>query len=292
VFQSHFWVNLHHGLRAEARRAGRGEEPRSAGAGLSAEERATWDRALEVYRPLAAKSLLFDEGLVRMHAALAQVQGDGLLPPGVVDSELAAALDAAAPIFRAHVWPARRRENERWIEGTRPIVERLAGDVTDDLAAAYRLAWPAEPILVDVTADTGPDLAYTTNVAPPGFAGLAAINPSVAGGSAAAIECVFHEASHVVDGALVRAVEEASARVGVAPPRELWHALLFYTSGFCTARALGREGTYRADLTRGFPECLPALDVHWLPYLEGTGPFEAALDGLVRAVASRAAQVP
>ena len=168
------------------------------------------------------------------------------------------------------------------IARTRPAVERLAARVTDDVAAACARGWPAQPILVDVTPDTGPDLAYTTNTAPPGFAGLATLNPSVAGGSPAAIECVFHEAAHVIDATFARWVEEESARQGVAPPPELWHALLFYTAGELTRRALGEAGTFRADLAQGFAADLPALDEHWLPYLDGRESLAVALREVVR----------
>jgi len=283
VFQSHFWVNLHHFLRAEARRRERGVEPLQQLAPLAREEREAWTRALDVYRPLAQRSLLFDENMVAIHVALAAADGEET--PELVGFELAAALDDAAPIFRAHLWSARARANDEWIARTRPTVERLAAEVTEALAAAHELAWPAEPILVDVTPETGPNLAYTTNRAPPGFAGLTAIDPSVAGGSPAAVECVFHEAAHVLDATLVRWVEEESARQGRATPRDLWHAILFYTAGELSRRALGQAGTYREDLLRGFPHCLPALDAYWRPYLDGTLPLSVALGELVRSTA-------
>lgn len=288
VFQNNCWSNLHHFLRAEARRRARGAELEQPLEELGAEEREPWLRALEVYRPLAQRSLLFDEGMVRVHVALAGLGADEPPPHELLGLELAGALEGAAPVFRARVWPARARGNDEWIERTRPAVERIAAEVTDALAGACQLAWPRAPILIDVTPETGPDLAYTTSSAPPGFAGLATINPSVAAGSPAAIECVFHEAAHVLDAELVRWVEEESARQGVEPPEDLWHALLFYNAGVFTARALGEAGTYREDLERGFRAFLPALDEAWQPYLEGALPFSAALSEVVRSTAESA----
>jgi len=291
VFQDSFWVNLHHSLRAEARRRERGAEPELSPATLEAGERAAWTRALDAYRPFAQRSLLFDEELVRIHAALSAT-ADEASPPDALDFELRAALNAAAPVFRAHLWPARARANDEWIARTRPPVERLAQQVTDGLAAACGQAWPAQPILVDVTPDTGADLAYTTNVSPPGFAGLATLNPSVEGGSPAAIECVFHEAAHVIDTVFVRWVEAESARQGLEPPAELWHALLFYTAGELTRRALGTAGTFRADLAQGFAAELPALDAHWLPYLEGRESLAVALREVVRGADAERKRLP
>lgn len=285
VFQNHFWVNLHHFLRAEARRRERGAALQQPLEALEAHERDSWERALEVYRPMAQRSLLFDEDMVRIHVALAVARNERSLPHELVGAELSSALDAAAPVFRSHQWPARARDNDEWIARTRPTVERLAPALTDALAAALQLTWPSAPILVDVTPETGPDLAYTTSTAPPGYAGLATINPSVAGGSPAAIECVFHEAAHVLDPTLVRWVEEESARQGLQPPPDLWHAILFYTAGELTLRALGEAGTYREDLARGFAVCVPALEQYWKPYLDGNLPLAVALRGLVGSAA-------
>ena len=286
VFQSRAWVNLHHFLRAEARRQARGAALVQPLAELDPGEREAWTAALAAYCDLAQRNLLFDPELVRIHVALSTADEGRALDAGTVGEELTVALNGALPVFRAHLWPERSRANEEWIARTRPEVERLAAGVTSALAAAYRLDWPTRPILMDVTSDTGPNLAYTTNDAPPGFAGLATLNPSVEGGSPAAIECVFHEASHVVDAQLVRWIEEESARQGTLPPADLWHALLFYTSGELTRRALGTAGTFRADLEQGFPAYLPALDAHWLPYLDGEEALDDALRGLVREAAA------
>jgi hypothetical protein len=285
VFQSHFWVNLHHFLRAEARRRERGAELVQPLAELGPEEREAWKRALDGYRGLARRSLLFDEGMVQIHVALSAADPEGRSTPLLDDAELGAALEDAAPVFRTHRWAARARTNDEWIQRTRPVVERIARQVTDELAAAHQLAWPSEPVLVDVTSETGPTLAYTTSDAPPGFAGLATIDPSVPGGSTAAVETVFHEAAHVLDATLVRWVEEESARQGVGLPADLWHAILFYTAGVLSARALGEAGTYREDLARIFPAFLPGLDEFWKPYLDGKLPLTEALSGLVRAAA-------
>ncbi len=47
----------------------------------------------------------------------------------------------------------------------------------------------------------------------------------------------------------------------------------------------GAAGTFREDLARGFPAYGPALDAHWMPYLDGDLTLEAALRGLVSAAA-------
>src|SRR5690349_18282562 len=63
TLKSNLWVNLHHFVRAESRRASRKmalEFPVSA---LSNDEQMDWQKTLTYYQSYAEKSLLFDEPL-------------------------------------------------------------------------------------------------------------------------------------------------------------------------------------------------------------------------------------
>ena len=66
VFQNSLWVNLHHFLRGEARRAARQAEPMLPLEDLSAEERRAWSDGLAAYRDLAGRDLLHDQGMVEL----------------------------------------------------------------------------------------------------------------------------------------------------------------------------------------------------------------------------------
>ena len=286
VFRNNFWVNLHHFVRAEARREAYGADPVLAVDGLSDEERADWRAALDAYRGIAQRPLLFDEELVRINVALAEVPDVDSLPDGWVDPELTLALNRAAPIYRVRLWPGFERRNAGWIARTRAAVEPHWPALAAALASAYRTEWPADPILVDVTPETGRAVAYTTQAAPRGFGGLVTIAPLEELAEPALAELLAHEVSHVVDHVLVDWIVAESARQGVAPPPDLWHALLTQTAGVVSARELGASGTFEEDLARDFPAYVPALERHWLGYLEGTLPFERALHDLVAATTS------
>jgi hypothetical protein len=287
VFQNGFWNNLHHFLRAEARRATRQAELELPLAELAADERDAWSASLAAYQPLAQRSLLFDPELLAIRRELARASE--ALPPGRLPPAITRALSAAAPIYRARLWTTHADANEDWIAAIRPEAERLGEALVHALAEAYRLRWPDRPILVEPSWDCGPNLAYSTDTAPPDFAGHVTVASRSALGGPVAFECLAHEASHVVDGVLVRWIEDESRRQGVAPPEELWHALLFFTSGVVAERIFGAEGTYRRDVAEAYPAFHAALEQHWRPYLERDASFERALEGLVAdsAVASR-----
>ena len=282
VFQNSLWVNLHHFLRGEARRAARKAEPILPLEALSAEERRAWSEGLAAYRDLAGRDLLRDQGMVELLCALAGAGEARALAPGRVSAELTRALNGAAPVYRRRAWPAHARANAEWIAATAPLVERFGAELVAALGAAYGIPWPAQPILVDPSFERGPVLAYTTRAAPPGYAGHVTIDPGEPNRGPVAFECLAHEASHVVDDVLTGWIEAESARQGIEPPPELWHALLFFTSGVVAERVLGSPGTYRRDVSEGYPAYHAALEQHWRPYLDGSAPLAPALRGLVR----------
>jgi hypothetical protein len=287
-FQSNFWVNLHHLVRAEARRRSMGVALLLPIEGLAEAERADWKAALDAYVDLAKESLIFDERLIRMNSALAGQTGASTLPAGLLEPDLASALNRAAPIYRARLWSDQNRVNEAWIRKMGPIIDEHAPSMMKKLADAYHVTWPAGPILVDTSRETGPTLAYTTG-GPEGTAAHTTISPEKSSEMEVAFEIIFHEASHAVDDQIMRILDEEGKRQGVKPLEDLWHGVIFYTSGELAKREMGwdkdpdyqayayREGVW----DRKWEPIRAALEKSWQPYLDGKIPFERAVSGLV-----------
>lgn len=287
-FQNSFWVNLHHFVRGESHRRAFNAPPLMPVSALSEAERAAWTSALDAYAELANLDLVFDERLARINNALATQGEAATLPEGLVEPGVVAALNRAAPIYRAHLWPEHRRLNEEWIASTRPLVEQHAPALIRALTDAYHVKWPAEPFLVDASFEAGPVGAYTTG-GPPGVAAHTVIAPAKAGEPAVALEIVLHEASHSVDDQIVKLVDAEAARQQVKPLPELWHAIIFYTTGELVKRELHKEKdasykpyAYRFGVyDRGWQLLRAGLERDWQPYLDGKMEFPQALAKLV-----------
>jgi hypothetical protein len=280
TFQNNFWVNLHQFLHAEASRKAAGRAIQ-----LDAE-------LVEGYAEMARRDLLRDERLAAINDALSRVEGDTL--PATIDPAAAAALTRAAPAYRARFWPQHRQSNDAWISAMKPLVDRHGPALTAALAKAYHTPWPDMPILVDVAIEAGPFGGYTTDVASGVYAAHSTISP-VGQGSAGelGVETIFHEASHAVDAAIMRMIADESRRQQRQTPRNLWHAVIFYTTGELVRRALGRGDdahympyAYRFNVyEKGMLPDRAALERDWQPWLDGKVPFEEALRNLVRDVA-------
>jgi hypothetical protein len=306
-FHSGFWVNLHHFLYQQARArtspGGTGAETPVSTEALSAEEKRAWSAALEFYSAgFAERDLLFNGDMVLIKNRLAEMEtcadlsgraardcASGLRP------ELIAALEGAAPVYRTHWWPQHDRANRAWIAAVGSLVRQYGARLAQQLAEAYESSWPSDLLHVDVVNYGGPNGAYTT--LDPAHITISAADSRNQG--PAALEIVFHEASHTLAGAVRDAIARECRQRGKPIPRDLWHALLFYTTGEIVKRALRTPGNAAGTAAapnytpyalrnglyeRGWSNYEHALELYWQPYLDGRADFGSAVARLVSAL--------
>ena len=294
---SSFWVNLHHVLYQQARlrterptirsqdAATKAERPLLSLDALSEKERHDWNAAVDVYEMrLAPHDLLFDEDMVLMNNRLAEMgEGESADATGF-QAPVIAALAKAAPIYQAHWWKDDDRSNRAWIDAVAPLVEELGAGIARQLAAIYRTSWPRGAIHVDVCVYAGVFGGYTS--LDPLHITVSSRDPRNQGLSA--FELLFHEASHGLADPVREALHKEFVAQSKAIPRDLWHALLFYTTGEVVRRQLqgsGRE-TYKsyAEVNhlyeRDWQLYQKALERDWEPYLEHRSDFPTAIKRL------------
>jgi hypothetical protein len=292
VFQNPFWLNLHQFLSGEAYRSSVRAVPGLDPATLNERERVAWSSAVNAYKDIFNRSMVLDEDLIRIANALALTEDSMQLPDSIdvtLGASVSAALKSAAPIYRAHMWPARRRDNDEWIASAKSLLRGHETAMKAALESVLQVKWPPEPILVDVVGETGPASAITHS-APTGFAA----HTQAAAGSAcntgiAPLRLLFHEAMHMpqVGGRIDALINEETARQKLQPVPNLWHTLLLFTPGQIATRQLNQ--TENIDYVR-YPYCKlqltpaeqAALERDWLPYLDGKTSFDKALQDLIR----------
>jgi hypothetical protein len=305
VFELHsgFWINLHHTLYLQARqsRDGRGSPSgTSVPTRRTASERLAWDAAVSYYQAnYADKDLLFNTELILLKNQLGDFEGcdelsgakqktcDAGLP-----AKLTKILEAAAPVYRAHEWPDHDRANRNWIAGVAPLVREKGLGLAERLAEVYQARWPKQRIRVDVAASANWAGAYTT--LDPLRVTISSTDPRNQG--SAALEILFHEASHGIAEPVQQAIIRECRQREKAIPRDLWHALLFYTTGevikpvFNTQNASAQDAQYtpyaiRERLyQRGWDDYLHLLTRFWQPYLDGQATFDDAIARMVSAL--------
>jgi len=321
VFELHsgFWINLHHTLYHEARQ--KKALPTADGSGgktaaspsrttlftqqtLREAEQKAWDEAVAYYAEnYAEKDLLFTSELIQLKDQLGDFEDcdelsghkrkfcDAGLPP-----RLTQVLESAAPVYRAHLWPEHDRANRNWILHVAPLVREQGVGISERLADIYRVRWPQGRVRVDLSAYANAAGAYTT--VDPLRVTISSLDPRNQGSEA--LEVLFHEGSHgiaePVQAAIIRECRQRDKPI----PRDLWHALVLYTTGEVirpllassdasagskTGPAQGNSGpsrTVREIFTqRGWRDYLDLLQRFWQPYLEGKSTFDDAIARMV-----------
>ena len=275
--QSNPWVNLHQRLIHEAKF---GTAPP---ASLAGEELSKWKQAVEAYKVfLGKRNPIFDEELVRMNAALSATSGNKL--PASIPVAAAKALEAAMPLYAASQWEEDDRANRFWIAVAEPLLATLGEELAEAHAKAYATPFPTK-ILVDVSPLAWEFGGYTVGEGDHAHTVISSTDSGYQGFRA--LEMLMHEPSHAIVDATSAAIgsdiAKLSKELNLKPRYNLWHAILFYTSGELTRRALARRGVsdYQPVVlgmySRGFGGFKQPLETHWQAYLDGKVSREEAI---------------
>ena len=286
-FHSDPWVNLHERLLAEATAneywhssvatcdCARGPD----GAVLP-----EWTSAVAQYKKtFAERNHYSDSSLMETTLVLGLAGGRDNLSNGV-DEDLASPLATTFDPYVRRAWVADDARNRAWIATVEPLVAKWGDEIATELAKRLETVWPSRPIRVEVSRYAGFGGAYTTADS----VILTTISSDDAGyAGPAALEMLFHEASHGLIGVLNHDLQMAFIARGKRPPASLDHAIIFYTAGELTRRRLGpgyipyayKQGVYK----RGWEKLEAAVRIHWQQWLDDKVDLLTALDRLAEA---------
>jgi hypothetical protein len=281
-FHSNRWVNLHQRLLHQAQQGTPATPAR-----LNAEEKATWDGVVATYKTLFQKrSPVFNRELMDIDAALAASTAE---LPAIIPPKAAEALRRAMPLYERAQWPEDDAVNRFWITLAEPLLRAAGPELLAAVGNAYGTPMPKR-IHVDVSAYGGEYGAYTVGDAEQVRVVMSSLDETYQGFSA--LEMLMHEPSHGVVGAVDYAIggdlTRLAKELNVKPNRNLWHALLFYTTGVLTRDALARRGVtnyepviYRGMFKGGYRGLQQAIETHWGAYLGGKKTREEAIRAML-----------
>ena len=285
-FHSAFWINEHVFLHALSRTNSPIGEMLPGNATPAEHEQ--WRNAVTVYGERhGSQSLLANVGLIILTGRLADAESEPSLEKVDISVEARAVLEGAAPVYRRYWWPSHDAANRRFMMNLQPLLDRHGAEIAARLAKSYGTVWPDRPIRVDVVPDASPPGNAHTTIYPTHIK-IAAADPRHAG--LAALELIFHEASHAWGPPLMKDVDDAAARAGKPVPGNLWHAILFFNAGFITADVLRAAGIARYEMygdSQGvFDRLLKGsrapMAEYWPLYLTGRISREEAVQRIVQ----------
>lgn len=304
------WINLHHFLYQWAVASAHEGEPEEGSRvvqvrereelpQLAPEERRIWTEALDYYqREVISRELVFDANLIAAKARLSQAAATNRASLAELPPRWREVLESAMRVYEKHWWPQHDRTNRTWIQSLAPKLQTYEATLTAGLVRAFGGTLPAQPDRLDASAYADRTGAYTTPH--PNHTIIVSNNPDIQGFNA--LEIAIHEFSHLDE--LERPerdlVARAFTRNRATPPRDLWHAVIFFTACDLTREALRAHGIQdyqcyadRAGLLRRTPRWQTywqSLEAHWKPFLEGQGDGDTAAGEVARDLSHNATE--
>ena len=280
-FHNGFWTNLHHFLLQQSIEGTEGDS-------LPAAEKSIWTETVHLYQLRFAGKDRLGREMETIKNSIEDHDSDVTLAATVLDAELRTAIEEAAPVYRVHWWPDHSKINAAWIAAETPLVEKYGPTIIPRLAAVYTTPWPDSPIHVDVVWYGKRVTAYTTLF--PTRTAISSGDPRNAGLDG--LEILFHEASHGLTAKLQKTISEDVRKEGkLLPRRDLWHAMLFYTTGEIVAEAVAKEApghvpyaTSQGLWERAWPGYPQIFEKQWKPWMKGERGFDECVQKVVDAV--------
>jgi len=202
---------------------------------------------------------------------------------------------AAAPAYRECRWPKQDEENREWAKAVAAKIDKYGAAIAKRLEVVYATSWHGLPIRVDGVPQALPHGADTWSLDPGGHI---LISPKV--GEEDGLEVVFHEASHTLmapwrPDPVPAALDAAAKELDVEVVRDLWHIVLFYSTGQVVRQVLEDAGAgeytpymYRHEMWRGsWAPYREAVESSWPAYLGGRRELPAAARDLIRAFSAQ-----
>lgn len=291
-----FWLNLHHFLYVLGRAQNKERDAsREAVAGapsdqdqglesLKPDEQAIWREAVTAYAAgMSKKDLVFDDPLPEITIALAGAGETKTLDTIQLDPSVKSVLARAAPIYRKVWWQKHHDVNVKWQSEIETLVEQKGATILAFISNAYGMKWPASGFPVHVTAYANWAGAYSTKG---DLLVLASLHQSIQGRYG--LETIFHEGMHQWDDQILQALREQAGKLNQRVPRNLSHAMIFFTAGEAVKRVYPDHVPYAEKFgvwQRGIAPFKTAIEEVWKPYLDGHGTRDEALAELIRRTA-------
>jgi hypothetical protein len=251
---------------------------------LTAAERAAWARAVDYFAEIvvpfainAREQILFR---IELMAGSDWATGDDQTYMAIARSIRAAAM----PAYERCRWPAQDASNRRWIERAAALLKVHEPALGERLPQVYGAPWARLPYRIDVVDSVllGGNAQFFVPAGPH----ILISSSAPANQDRAALEVIFHEASHSLAGSMEEALKRAAR--GDAVRGDLSHAVIFYLTGETVRRVLEQAGEpYTPWLysLRLYPDNVrDALSRTLSPYLSGQGTLVQAIDNLVQAL--------
>ncbi len=190
------------------------------------------------------------------------------------------------PYFAKLYWKDIEADNKAWITANKEQLLRQEINVVPELERIYQTKLPASKIIIDLTCYATWAGAYSYK---DGFCHVIFASAHGANKGDLAAEVVFHETSHFLIDKVNEKLSELSKGKDIKPGINLWHNMIFYTTGYVVEKQYAKEGKMffpyyvQMKFEDKFPDFKIAVEAckqYWDPCINGQLGFESALKSI------------
>jgi hypothetical protein len=143
------------------------------------------------------------------------------------------------PYFTKMYWVGIEKENNTWLAANRKNIERLETIIVPELERIYETKLPNAKVIIDLTSYASWAGAYSFNDS---FSHVIFSSSNASNKDDMGLEVVFHETSHFLVDKLNAEIATASKGGDIKKTINLWHNIIFYTTGAVMTKHYSAEG--------------------------------------------------
>jgi hypothetical protein len=238
---------------------------------------------------LLGKDLLFDSLMRDFSDKLIQTS------PVFIKWQIAASekINAFKPYFTKLFWPGIETENKTWLAVAKEQIMKLETTVVPELERIYEIKLPENKIVVDLTDYATWAGAYSYDDI---FCHVIFSSSHYSNRGDLASEVIFHETSHFLVDKLVKEIKASVGGKDAKPSINLWHNMIFYTTGSVLEKVYGKEGKIfipyyvQMKFEEKFPDFKTAVEackLYWDVHMEGKSTMQESVKNIVSYVSEK-----
>ncbi|MDY8135146.1 hypothetical protein U0D62_06030 [Aquimarina sp. 2201CG5-10] len=236
-FHINFWVNLHFYLYETA--SSSLEKPleeiidQSLWKNLTIEEKEIFKNTITYYQNTVDLKNHFSNTLIVFRKWIINYSEYDELYSSQFDPIWLEKLNAFKPVYLHHFWENHLKTNEEKLQENLMLIKATENIIIPQIATLAQTKWQKNKIRIDLSVKSPGGGAFTLGRVPSSIVMSTIVDYKEIPGDW--VETLFHEASHTVikghKGAITQSINRISEKLNQKPPKNLWHALLFYTAG-------------------------------------------------------------
>ncbi|MBG6128639.1 hypothetical protein IWQ47_000671 [Aquimarina sp. EL_43] len=296
-FHNNFWINLHFYLYETA--IASYEKPldklvkKGIWQKLSQKEKVVFQKTITYYKDHIDLKNHFNQELIGFRKWIINYNEQDMLPESRFEILFIKNLNEFKPIYNTHFWKTHRQINTDKLQENIDLIKKTEDIVISRMAKLAQAKWQDTKMRIDLSIKSPGGGAFTLSRIPSSIVLSTVINyPEIAGDW---VETLFHEASHTIikgqKGAIAESINRASEKLKVKPPKNLWHAILFYTAGKVSQEAFLEQGindyTLYMNRENVFSFYQNAIHKYFASYLVDETELDIAIENIINSISDK-----